>query len=166
MFNLPEGLIILTLIINIVLMITFLSILVVNRSLIKKLEEQSNMIFYIIKKIRSIDNSLFEESQTISEINENMYLLSNNVDSYILSENKKSKTKVFPTPDVAKMITETIHEQISTELTMLQDVRIVSRDVVNRIILNVTRTYPQIDPEYISRKCLAIIKSLPTSKGR
>jgi len=126
----------------------------------KKIDEQSRMLFYLLKKNSTYNDILHDTSKNIQDVFEDISALQKGFESYIIKEEENSKRKIMPTPELSEMISKTIKEQITFELAMLDNVKIVNRDIINKITYNTSRTYPYVDIEYISKKCLTIINSL------
>lgn len=85
--------------------------------------------------------------------------LNNNVASYLNNEEqRRSTTFIMPKPDQAKVIDETIREQIITEATLAKSMRVIDKNLINIIAENVEKTYPNVDKSYLTKKILMRIE--------
>lgn len=85
--------------------------------------------------------------------------LNNNVASYLnQEEQRRSTTFIMPKPDQAKVIDETIREQIITEATLAKSMRVIDKNLINIIADNVEKTYPNVDKNYLTKKILMRIE--------
>ena len=85
--------------------------------------------------------------------------LNNNVASYLNNEEqRRSTTFIMPKPDQAKVIDETIREQIITEATLAKSMRVIDKNLINIIAENVEKTYPNVDKNYLTKKILMRIE--------
>ena len=85
--------------------------------------------------------------------------LNNNVASYLNQEEQRRSTAfIMPKPDQAKVIDETIREQIITEATLAKSMRVIDKNLINIIADNVEKTYPNVDKNYLTKKILMRIE--------
>jgi hypothetical protein len=85
--------------------------------------------------------------------------LNNNVALYLnQEEQRRSSTFIMPKPDQAKVIDETIREQIITEATLAKSMRVIDKNLINIIAENVEKTYPNVDKSYLTKKILMRIE--------
>ena len=85
--------------------------------------------------------------------------LNNNVASYLNNEEqRRSTTFIMPKPDQAKVIDETIREQIITEATLAKSMRVIDKNLIGIIAENVEKTYPNVDKNYLTKKILMRIE--------
>jgi len=85
--------------------------------------------------------------------------LNNNVASYLNNEEqRRSTTFIMPKPDQAKVIDETIREQIITEATLAKSMRVIDKNLIAIIAQNVEKTYPNVDKNYLTKKILMCIE--------
>lgn len=105
------------------------------------------------------------------EMNERFEELTTQVNSLsssnrlVLQEIHRKRTeKIYPTPDLVEQITATIEDQMAIELLLSEDLAVPSAGYLERIVNAVARTYPNVDIEYIAKKCTSIIHA--TNKRR
>lgn len=131
-------------------------------------------------KISRLETRIYEESsftlrmftrmERLCEINDElMQLVTKEVGDvsslsqgvqYLFKEQKKmSEQKIYPTPQLSEMIGITIKEQIATEEVLSNNMRIPNSTSTMKIIENVVKTYPHVDEEYLTKRCLAQIES-------
>jgi hypothetical protein len=139
----------------------------------KRMEELSRMMFIIIKKDDKYDNSHDSIKRALSVINNNIGSLSSSTDQMIQDLSNLSKSTddalhqlsyasnkaVFPTPNVAKMMRETILDSIRVEMLLSNGMRIPNKQSTEHVIDIALKTYPHIDEEYTIKMCLAMIQN-------
>ena len=126
----------------------------------KHQNEQSRIIYMILKKQYSHDTNLHDISENNEQIMMNITSLSTSIDLFTNELEEKRNTKSYPTPDLVKQITDTIKDQISIEITMSRNMRIANKNSVQKIIETVHKTYPNIELDYIIKKTASIIESM------
>lgn len=125
----------------------------------KKLNEQLQIMHLLFKRNGLNNDKLYDISNENSEIKENITSLSTSIDTLLKDLQKSNDKKIFPTPELAKMIDSTIREQIAIETALSHNMKIAKKSSVTNIVTVVTMTYPFVDEEYITKKCLSIIES-------
>lgn len=121
--------------------------------------EYSIEFFETRKKIDNLYGATKEMYHSESRNSDNIASLSSSV-QYIVKDYKKSvDTKIYPTPQLSDMIGVTIREQIATEEMLSHNMRIPSPTSTTKIIENVIKTYPHVDTEYLTKRCMATIES-------
>lgn len=147
-----------------------------------RMNELSRMMFVLIKKDEKYDNSHDDIKRALSVINGNIGSLSSSTDQAkqdikeVASSTKQalnelravSNNPVMPTPNISKMMRETILENINIEVLLSQGMKIPNKQSTNHIIENTIRTYPDVDQEYTVKLCLAMIEnfSLNVAEGK
>lgn len=160
MFYVSESFIILIAILVIILSITISSIilLIIVRPMKNKMDEQSRVLFSILKKHVINNDELHMLKESNSNILMNIKSLSTSI-GLVLEEDKKRKSqKIYPTPNLSDMITLTINEQIAVETTLSKDMILPNKKSAQHIIEVVTQTYPHVDEEFLVKKSLALIE--------
>ena len=127
-----------------------------------KLEDYLSM--NLIKGDRIIEN----DEKTIEALE---YLL-NEVDSLsssnemILSllqpsqgQTRHNRHSIYPTPDLSRAIDQTIKDQITNEFTLSYKLKAPRSNYLQTIVTNVSRTYPQISIEYITKRTVAMVET-------
>ena len=71
----------------------------------------------------------------------------------------KVNKKYFPTPNISKMMRETIMECINIEVLLNKDLRIPNPNSVDHIVHTVLQTYPDVDVEYATKLTFAMIEN-------
>ena len=127
------------------------------------MNEMTNMMYYILKKQKSIDYVLNEVSVSNNNTESELSTLSTSIDSMFKEYKQSMNTKIYPTPQLVDMITTTIKEQVAVETILTKNLRIIDKNTVNIIIENTVKTYPHVDESYIIKKTLSIIESLKTN---
>ena len=126
-------------IVTLILAIPSCIFLIVFIKMKKRMEELSRMMFTIIKKDDKYDNSHDSIKRALSVINNNIGSLSSSTDQMIKDLSNLSKStndalhqlsyasnkEVFPTPNVAKMMRETILEFFSLRLLLMSSISLV-----------------------------------------
>lgn len=105
-----------------------------------------------------------------NEINGNIGSLSSST-SKALKEIKAdtsvySKDGYYPTPNLSKMMRDTILECINIEVLLNKNMRIPNPNSSTHIIETVINTYPNVNKEYTTKLCMAMIENfIESSKG-
>lgn len=160
-------------IVTLILAIPSCIFLIVFIKMKKRMEELSRMMFTIIKKDDKYDNSHDSIKRALSIINNNIGSLSSSTDQMIKDLGNLSKStndalhqlsyasnkEVFPTPNVAKMMRETILDSIRIEMLLSNGMKIPNKQSTDHIIDVAIQTYPHIDKEYTIKMCLAMIQN-------
>ena len=78
----------------------------------------------------------------------------------VLSEVQENKErKIYPRPKLVEEIEKTIQDQVSIEMIKSVNLKAPRNDYIEIITNNVLKTYPEVDPDYICNKCIAIIQA-------
>lgn len=162
MFNLSESLIVVIAVVT--LMVISIPSLFMIYFMKKKINEQSRLLFSILRNNNTYNDILYDTSKNVQDMSENISTLQKSVSSQIIREMEKEKKKIMPTPELADMISKTIEEQITFEMSMMNNVRIIDKDTITRITFNVARTYPYVDETYLGKKCLSMINLIHPTK--
>ena len=137
----------------IVWIISLIIVLIHRKRLRNTIDDQSNIIYVLLKRIQEVQNDLTEMQRNIESLSTSIELMNSHV-------KRNANETLYPDPKLAEMITSTIKEQLTIELTLSKNMTLANRESVTRITKNVARTYPQVDKEYIVKKCLAVIESV------
>lgn len=139
----------------------------------RQIRELNRIMFTILRKDEKYDNSHDDIKRALSVINGNIGSLSSSTDQVFqelhnvststkqaLNElNAVSNNPVMPTPNITKMMRETIMENINIEVLLSQGMRIPNKQSTQHIIENTIKTYPAVDKEYTVKLCLAMIEN-------
>lgn len=140
--------------------------LLLVRPLENRLEEQSSVLYSILKKHIIYDDKLYVMSDDITSVQQNIKSLTSSI-GHVIKENQTIRgEKVYPSPQLAELIQATIKEQITIEMLLSNKMRIANKDSVGKIIENVSKTYPNVDVEYLTKKCLAMIELSTQSQNK
>ena len=156
--------------------ITLLILLISSISNNKKINYIRDQVFMsmlkherILKTIEDIKESEGNlESETINALEyiaDTVESLSSSNETVLrkmasLHQQTQKPKGIYPRPQVASEITSTIKEQINIELVKSRRLKAPKADYLNNIILNVSKTYPEVSIEYITNKCIAMIESM------
>lgn len=134
-----------TLIVLCILSITYI------RYIIRKIDDMSRVLYIMDKRHRRLETSLHDTDESIVSLSTSVVTLSS-----VLQKHSKSK---LPKPDQVEQITKTIMDLLSIEVGLSKNMRASRKDSVPIIIEKTINTYPEIDPEYITKKALSIIET-------
>lgn len=141
-----------------ILMTSFMMTIIFHRFLKQmqdQIDEVSWRIYKMSNQMSSLDNNITDISFNTKAADSHIAKLTNTVANYLNQEQtRRESTFIMPKPDMAKVIEETIKEQIIIEATLGKDMKIVRGDLVDNIINNVEKTYPNVDKEYLAKKVL------------
>ena len=181
MLNQNQTILLLCTIITLLLLIVAV-LLVYMRSIKRSISELNSIMFTILKKDEKYDNSHDDIKRALTVINGNIGSLSSSTDrvhqeiqeltntnKQTLNELKVYSTKaVLPTPNISKMMRETILENINIEVLLSKGMSIPNKKSTEHIIANTIQTYPDVDKEYTVKLCLAMIENfaLNVKEGR
>lgn len=156
LFNNP---ILCTIIIGAIMSIpTFIALIKIEK-LQNLIDEQCTQFMLLTKRHSTLIHEIEELSEVEVYNGKNLDSLSSGV-QYFMDEQKNAlSNKIMPTPQLSEMIGVTIQEQIATEEMLMHNMRIPNSDASMKIITNVCRTYPHVDEEYITKRCLATIEN-------
>lgn len=139
------------------LSITFLIVIPMKKRMI----ELSNIMYHIIHKSDEIIDNSYKLRDVYVNMSSSVKELSTNT-TRALSDLKKQSSdgqKVYPWPQLAEMIKQTIDEQIAIEKALSSDMRVPNPNSTKYIIDNTKRTYPHVDEEYIAKLALAMLEA-------
>ena len=157
-----------------VLMITLMILMVIMHRMQNRMDDMSRMMYALIKKndiqVESSDDikhalsTLNGNLKAVSnEINDNIGSLSSSTSKALLDIKKDTSLHremgYYPTPNISKMIRETIMECINIEVLLNKDIRIPNPNSVNHIIETVISTYPDVNKTYVTKLCMAMIEN-------
>ena len=156
------------------ILLIFTSVLLIStrihiKKICDKFDSLSMSLFLIDKKIESdneSNNTSFTEiKKALTIINKNIGSLSSGndqlekkLDEVIQTKNLLNKYRM-PSPEESKQMRETIMENLNTEVLLSQNLKIARKDSVRNIIDNTLATYPDIEPEYTIKLCLAMVEN-------
>ena len=108
-------------------------------------EEANKALEYIVDEVDSLSSSNEMILETIYEERENR-------------QQRPRLHRQFPTPDLARAIDQTIKDQISNEMALSYKLKAPPGNYVHTIVRTVAETYPQINIEYLSKRCISMIE--------
>lgn len=149
MFNVP--LIIITSLMAILNVIAITYTVITHYKDKRSLQEQSNLLYTLMKKLSS-------SSLDITEIKESYSALSSSIDLY--NETQSAQMNTFPSPQLVKLIELSIKDYIEIEMTLSSDMRVVKSESVRKVMEMLVQTYPTINKKYLIKKCSAYIKNM------
>ena len=168
------------LIVLLVVVLAYARIMRVNR---KRDEELSRLMYSIIRKTQTLDDDYYalkEQNQQyandIKRLQEminslgvleqknasSISSLTSSINNVIQENKRRSETKIYPTPQLSEMIKTTIGEFFHQEVVLIRDMRFPvspTDPVITKITKNTILTYPHVDEEYITKRCLATIEN-------
>lgn len=139
----------------------------------RQIGELNRIMFAILRKDEKYDNSHDDIKRALSVINGNIGSLSSSTDQVFQElQNVSTSTKqtlnelkavsnnpIMPTPNITKMMRETIMENINIEVLLSQGMKIPNKQSTEHIIENTVKTYPDVDRKYTVKLCLAMIEN-------
>lgn len=137
-----------------------LSYILIIRPLKNQLNTQANIMYTLIRKTCIYNDELSLIIKDNEKIKKDIASLSTSLDSYIIDMKKQLEEKIYPDPHLAMLITNTIQDQIETEIALTQKLTLKPRDMLDTVIENTQKTYPMVDTNYISKKAIAMIENM------
>ena len=181
MLNQNQTMLLLFTIITLLLLIVVV-LLVYMRSIKRSISELNRIMFTILKKDEKYDNSHDDIKRALTVVNGNIGSLSSSTDlvhqeiQQLANTNKQtlnelkaySTSSILPTPNISKMMRETILENINIEVLLSKGMTIPNKKSTEHIIENTAKAYPDVDKEYTVKLCLAMIENfaLNVKEGR
>lgn len=130
------------------------------RRIKNQLDEVSRILYLSLKKERQSETRMTDIETQLSEVLSGIGSLSSSTAGLIKEVNKNNTMKIWPTPQIAELVVSTIREQISTEITLSNNMKIPSNNSVRKIIDITVATFPHVEEEYITRRVFAEIENL------
>ena len=141
----------------------------------KRTSTMRDQIFMSLIKCEEILKTVRTMSESSDELSEDTYnaldYIANTVES-LSSSNKmvlrkmielhenQIPEKIYPRPQLAREIDQTIKDQIDNEFMLSNKLKTPPSNYINLITTNVLKTYPNVDVEYITKRCISIIESI------
>lgn len=146
------------------------SIIISLEKMKNRIEDLSRITYNLMKKYEYIDSSQDDIKNALSilnsnlkavdqGINDNIRSLSSSTDKVLEQFNEVSSEPYLPTPNVTKMIRETILENINIEVLLSHNMTLPNKQSTQHIIDSTVKTYPNVDKEYLVKLCLAMIEN-------
>ena len=126
----------------------------------KELHVHHANTYILSSQMRSDHDKLYVMSRDVKSVNDDLKSLSSSISSYIQASEKKNQEYIYPTPQLADMISVTIKEQIAVQSILIKDQRAPHADNLQKIVNIVCKTYPHVDPNYIASKVIFYVESM------
>ena len=130
------------------------------RRIKNQLDEVSRILYLSLKKERQSETRMTDIETQLSEVLSGIGSLSSSTAGLIKEVNRNNTMKIWPTPQIAELVVSTIREQISTEITLSNNMKIPNNNSVRKIIDITVATFPNVEEEYITRRVFAEIENL------
>jgi len=128
-----------------------------------RINEMSRIMFFLLKKDEKYNNSHDSIKHALQIINDNIGSLSSSTsqsfEKLVALTKQTNSITILPTPEKAKMMRETILENINMEVLLSKNMRIQNPKSIIHIAENTIKTYPDIDVEFTAKLCLAMIEN-------
>lgn len=134
-------------------------ILLQNMTKIKRQLDDTNRLLYFSMKDAQLARS--QTSTCVDEITlmqQSVHTLSSGLQIKLQRDAEAARLKRFPKPDEAKQITATIKEQMAIQLVLRSQQSAPAGGSLEIITRNTLRTYPDISPDYLIEKCIAVVQ--------
>jgi len=136
----------------------------------KRMNELSKITYMLIRKNDITNNSQDEIKEAMVTINKNLKVTTDEIRDNIGSLSSSTKEVIqelkqvssepyMPTPNVTKMMRETILELINMEVLLSHNMTIPNKESTQHIIDGTLATYPNVKKEYTIKLCLAMIEN-------
>ena len=122
-----------------------------------QLEDTNRLLYFNLKSHTQLQESIHTLTSMIDDVQSDVETISSDLEIKIQKDEEKASRKIYPKPDLAKMITSTIKEQIQIEMSLSKNLKAPSGDYVEIITSAVLQTYPEVHPDYLTKKCIALI---------
>ena len=136
----------------------------------KRMDELSRITYMLIRKNDITNGSQDEIKEAMVTINKNIKVTTDDIKDNIGSLSSSTKAVIqelqqvsnepyMPTPNVTKMMRETILELINMEVLLSHNMTIPNKESTQHIIDGTLETYPNVKKEYTIKLCLAMIEN-------
>lgn len=134
----------------------------------KRCERNREDIYDIKKALLTINGNIGTLSSSTDQITEEIASLDNSTRKALNDLKALSNNPVMPTPNITKMMRETILDNINIEMLLSSGMKIPNKQSTQHIIENTVATYPDVDREFTVKLCLAMIENfaLNVQEGR
>lgn len=148
-----------------IILSTALIFFIVIKPLKKRFDMQSDLLYILMKKTSLYNDQLLTVIDDNNVTKENITSLSTSLESFMEDARKKESIKIYPNPQMVEMIESTINEQIGIEIVLTQHLTLKPKEMLTTIVTNTRKTYPMVDDEYISKKCIAMVEAMRQNNG-
>lgn len=161
-----------------IMMVCILALTISLVSIKKKLDEVTRSTYMLIRKNDICNSSQDEVKSALVKINNNIKTATDGINDNIgslssstkevISELKQQASEPYlPTPNISKMMRETIQEYINMEVLLSHNMKLPNKESTQHIIDGVIQTYPNVDKNYTVKLCLAMIENFTlNSQGK
>jgi hypothetical protein len=157
LFYLYSGIPVLNLIMCVVLMI----ILIHTSKSKNQLNEFSRILYLSFKREEQQKEMIQTLQEELLQLQQSFESLSTSTTT-VLEEMKQIQEadRIWPTPQLAEMVSTTIKEQLFTELTLSRKLRIPNQSSIENVIRITSDTYPHVSVDYITRRTFAEVENM------
>lgn len=134
--------------------------LIVIKPIKTRFDMQTNILYTLIKKNNLYNDRLYTVINDNEQTKQDIVSLLTSLETFKEDIRERENNKIYPNPQMVSMIETTINEQIGIEITLTHNLFIKPRDMLNTVVDNTMKTYPMVDKEYITKKCITMIESL------
>lgn len=129
------------------------------RSMRNQMTDQNRLLYSVWKDSNRSKYMIDHTLDEIEQIETNVSTLASELDIHIQTEKENRERKIYPTPDLSKLIEQTIREQFAIHLILRRNMRAPIKGALDEISAVVQATYPNVNTEYIAMKCIAFMES-------
>lgn len=124
----------------------------------RQLDDTNRLLYFSMKNAQLTSSQTSTCVDEITQIQQSVHTLSSGLQIKLQREAEAARLKRFPKPDEAKQITSTIKEQMAIQLVLRTDQKAPVGGALTVITDHTIRTYPDISPDYIIEKCIAVVQ--------
>ena len=124
----------------------------------RQLDDTNRLLYFSMKDAQIARAHVSTCADEIVQIQQSVHTLSSGLQIKLQRDAEAARLKRFPKPDEAKQITATIKEQMAIQLVLRSQQSAPAGGSLEIITKNTLRTYPDISPDYLIEKCIAVVQ--------
>ena len=113
----------------------------------------------LVSTLYNLDRSQQSLNSDISDIDIRIASLQESFNTLLIRFDKEARQTHMPTPEEVELIEKTISDLIEIEVSLSKNLTVARKLALEEISLNVIKTYPDIDRDYIIRKTTSILQT-------
>ena len=127
-------------------------ILINRKNITNQLNDMNRLIYFHSKNVTTLKNEINASLDSMqSEIDQ----LDDSIRIKIQLDKDEMNRQIYPTPELAKRITDTIEEQLAIQFVLNKNKIAPSSDALNIITEHTIKTYPHVSKDYLIPKVIA-----------
>lgn len=138
--------------------ITMITLFVLYRKYKRQSAETDRLLYFNLKHSSDVSSQMDYLIESIEHAQSDVNQLSEQLHIKIQKDQEEANRRIWPKPDLAKQITDTIEEQLAIQFVLNRNQKSPRSDALNIITENTIKTYPNVSIDYITHKCIAVVE--------